>query len=388
MKAVHFGAGNIGRGFIGLLLSQAGYDIVFADVNKAVVDALIERGKYTVVLAGEERETVQVDGVTALNSDADRQALIQAIAEADLVTTAVGVSVLKHIAGAIAGGIERRIRELRSSRPLHIIACENAIGASTQLRDFVYAQLDEELKQDADKLIAFPDAAVDRIVPGQSHKDILKVTVEPFYEWVVDASQMFQGYIPIPGVKYVPRLQPYIERKLFTVNTGHCSVAYFGNLHEYDTIHAAMDDPEVARHVANVLKETGAVLVAEHGFDEEEHLAYIVRILQRFRNPALRDEVVRVGRSPIRKLSPGDRLALPAAKAFDGGRSNLHLARTMAAALLFRSPDDPEAQRLTAMVETSGPERTVTEICGFPQDHPVQLEILNQYELLQSRFFK
>ena len=39
-KAIQFGAGNIGRGFIGAVLEQAGYHVVFADVNEQVVERL------------------------------------------------------------------------------------------------------------------------------------------------------------------------------------------------------------------------------------------------------------------------------------------------------------------------------------------------------------
>lgn len=99
MKAVHFGAGNIGRGFIGLLLSQAGYEVTFVDVNEAFVSQLQERGEYPVTLASDGQETVVVKNVTALSSVTHGEEVAAAIAEADLVTTAVGVSILKHIAG-------------------------------------------------------------------------------------------------------------------------------------------------------------------------------------------------------------------------------------------------------------------------------------------------
>ncbi|WP_042203542.1 mannitol-1-phosphate 5-dehydrogenase [Paenibacillus camerounensis] len=381
MKAVHFGAGNIGRGFIGLLLSQAGYEVCFVDVNEAFVSQLKERGEYPVTLASEGQETVIVKNVTALSSVTHADEVAAAIAEADLVTTAVGVSVLKHIAGTVAEGIKGRVAV--SNAPLHVIACENAIGGSAQLKELVYAQLDEASRVKADVSVAFPNAAVDRIVPLQQHEDILKVVVEPFYEWVVDASQMLPGYTPVEGVHYVENLEPYIERKLFTVNTGHCSAAYLGFLRGYDTIQQAMADESLTALVREVLEETGAVLEQKHGFDSTEHSKYIDKILERFRNPALTDEVSRVGRSPVRKLSPNDRLVSPALQAFDRGLSYKALTRSMAGALLFQAADDPEAVELQAAIAGLGVEAALTKYTGLAADHAVHQSVMAEYAALK-----
>lgn len=383
MKAVHFGAGNIGRGFIGLLLSQAGYEVCFVDVNEQVVAALRERGEYPVVLASEGRETLTVRNVTALSSVKQAEETAAAIAEADLITTAVGVSILKHIAPAIAQGISRRLGA--SSAPLHVIACENAIGGSAQLKEQVYGHLSEAERKQADAVIAFPNAAVDRIVPLQQHEDILKVVVEPFYEWVVDASQMLPGYRPVEGVHYVEQLDPYIERKLFTVNTGHCSAAYLGFLRGYETIQQAMADAELTALVREVLEESGAVLVGKHGFDPAEHAKYIDKILERFRNPALTDEVARVGRSPVRKLSPNDRLVSPALQAFGRDLSYSALTRSMAAALLFDVQDDPEAAELQAAVAAEGASAAVARYTGIAEDHPVHRSVMEHYAVFSGR---
>ncbi|WNS46776.1 mannitol-1-phosphate 5-dehydrogenase [Paenibacillus sp. MMS20-IR301] len=381
MKAVHFGAGNIGRGFIGLLLSQAGYEVCFVDVNEAFVSQLQERGEYPVTLASEGQETVIVQNVTALSSVTHAEEVAAAIAEADLVTTAVGVSILKHIAGTVAEGIKRRVAV--SDRPLHVIACENAIGGSAQLKELVYAQLDEAARAKAETSVAFPNAAVDRIVPLQQHEDILKVVVEPFYEWVVDASQMIPGYTPVEGVHYVENLEPYIERKLFTVNTGHCSAAYLGFLQGYETIQQSMADEALTAKVREVLEETGAVLIQKHGFDAAEHSKYIDKILERFRNPALTDEVSRVGRSPLRKLSPSDRLVSPALQAYDRGLSYAALARSMAGALLFKASDDPEAVELQAAIAELGAEAALAKYTGLAADHPVHQAAMEQYNKLK-----
>ncbi|EHB65935.1 MULTISPECIES: mannitol-1-phosphate 5-dehydrogenase [Paenibacillus] len=381
MKAVHFGAGNIGRGFIGLLLSQAGYEVCFVDVNEELVSELKARGEYPVTLASEGQETTVVKGITALNSASEPEAAARAVAEADIVTTAVGVNILKFIAPTIAEGLKLRLQG--EAAPLHIIACENAIGGSTQLKEHVYGLLDEETRRKADSSIAFPDAAVDRIVPLQQHEDRLKVVVEPFYEWAVDRSQMLDGFKPVEGVHYVDRLEPYIERKLFTVNTGHCSAAYIGFLKGYETIQDAVKDDEVAKHVRAVLDETGAALIHKHGFNPAEHQAYIATILDRFRNPALTDEVVRVGRSPIRKLSPGDRLVSPAMLAFESGLAYKSLAKSMAAALLFDVPEDPESAELQRSVREIGPSDTASKYTGIAGEHPIMGELMEHYEALK-----
>lgn len=382
MIALHFGAGNIGRGFIGLLLSQSGYEVVFSDVNQNLVQELQKRGQYTVTLANETHDKVQVTGVTAIDGT-DLEQVAATVAKADLITTAVGVNILKHIAKGIALGIERRVAQ--AAAPLHVIACENAIGGSTQLKEHVLGHLAEDVKAKLDQYVAFPDAAVDRIVPIQHNEDPLEVIVEPFHEWVIDESAMFDGYKVIEGVHYVANLKPYIERKLFTVNTGHATAAYIGNLHRYETIQQAMADEQVVNAVRATLAESGGALIANYKFDKAEHQQYIDTIIERFRNTELTDEISRVGRSPIRKLSPNDRLVRPAMLAFDAGIEPKHLAHAMAAALRFDVADDPESVELQQLLKSIGVNETVTKVTSLSPDHPIHHMVVASYEALSAQ---
>ncbi len=163
MRAVHFGAGNIGRGFIGQLLHESGYDITFVDVQDDVVDTLKTEGRYEVILADENERHVPVDRVTALHSARDADEVTQRIAEADLVTTAVGPSILPVIAPAIAEGLLERVRA--GGAPVNVIACENMVGASQALRGHVMEHVPEGSAGAVDEIAGFPNAAVDRIVP-------------------------------------------------------------------------------------------------------------------------------------------------------------------------------------------------------------------------------
>ena len=183
MNAVHFGAGNIGRGFIGEILAKNGFHITFVDVNETIIQALKERKSYTIELADASHQQINVENVTGLNNMTEPEKVVEAIAEADLVTTAIGPNILPRIAELIAQGIDARA-EANCQKPLDIIACENMIGGSTFLAEEVAKYLKNPAY--AEQWIGFPDAAVDRIVPLQKHEDPLFVQVEPFCEWVID----------------------------------------------------------------------------------------------------------------------------------------------------------------------------------------------------------
>lgn len=383
MLAVHFGAGNIGRGFIGQLLSHAGYEVVFVDVNQAIVDELNKRRCYRVQLAMEGTPVSYVEGVRAIAGQ-DVEAVAETIAQADLVTTAVGPHILPHIAGSIAQGISRRLQV--NPRPLNVIACENMIGGSAKLKEHVYGHLPKEAVSAADEWIAFPNAAVDRIVPIQQHEDKLLVTVEPFFEWVVDQSQMVGEPPAIEGVTYVNDLAPYIERKLFTVNTGHAVIAYLGYQFGYETIDEALRDEEISQAVRGALRETGALLVEKYGFGKETHEAYVEKIVGRYANPLLSDHVTRVARSPIRKLSPNDRLVGPALQCEERGLDSKYLGLAIAAALLFDFPEDPEAMQLQSDQKQYGLEHVMRTTAGIPAGSSLEASVLGHVRSLQERF--
>ncbi len=363
-KAVHFGAGNIGRGFIGLLLSKAGYHVTFVDVAAPLVDDINALGKYNVQIFGRD-DKIQVDNVSAINSNTNLDDLLNAIVEADIVTTAIGPNILKFIAPNIAKGLTKRVES--NQTPLNIIACENMVGGSTVLKNFVYENLSDEVKPKIDKLIGFPDAAVDRIVPAQHNEEKLLVKVEEFSEWDVD-SKGFVGERPqIDGMTIVDNLNAYIERKLFTVNTGHASIAYLAYQKGINDISAAMRDENIVEMARRVWKETGELLIEKYGFDPEVHGKYVKTAENRFSNPYLSDEVTRVARGPKRKLSPKDRLVSPATQLLERGKIPEALATVIAAAFKFDFDGDPEAVEIQTYIKENGIESAITHFTGVEE---------------------
>ncbi|MEO3934832.1 mannitol-1-phosphate 5-dehydrogenase [Micrococcaceae bacterium Sec7.4] len=367
MKAVHFGAGNIGRGFVGLLLHEAGYEVVFADVADALITQLAAADSYRVHEVGEHPTVRTVENFRALNSSSQEADVIAEITTADVVTTAVGPHILKFVAPVIAKGIAARAAGLA---PLQVMACENAINATDILKSEVAAQWDAAAGSLEDKAV-FANTAVDRIVPNQEAGQGLDVTVENFYEWVIDRTP-FAGNPPvIPGATFVDELEPYIERKLFTVNTGHAAAAYFGFEAGLEKISEAMADQDVAADVRAVLDETKELLVAKHGFNRDEQEAYVQKILGRFSNPHLPDTVNRVGRAPLRKLSRHERFIGPAAELAERGIVPEALLGAIAAALRFNDPADAEAVELGQILASSTAEEATAKITGLTPDHPL-----------------
>ena len=383
-KAVHFGAGNIGRGFIGLLLTRSGYDVCFVTRNKKKIALLRQRNEYPVHIANQSQETILVQNVTAISSQ-DKKSVANYIAEANLITTAIGVSNLPSIAEKIALGITLRM-QLNNTAPLHIIACENTLSGSSTLKKCVYDHLPIKLHEKVSRYVAFPNTAVDRIVPAQFHEDPLEVTVEPYFEWIIDRSAMLEGLPKIEGVKYVDSLNAYIERKLFTVNTGHCCAAYYGYLAGYSTIQEVMTDPTLTNEIKKVMQETGNMLIEKYDLDEANHNKYIHKILSRFANPNFTDKIVRVGRCPIRKLAINDRLVRPALLAYDLGMDVTNLTKAIAAALLFDYKKDPQAVKLNQEIRKRNIHHVISKYLGIPNSHPLHHKVAQKYQEFSEKF--
>ncbi|MBS4179073.1 mannitol-1-phosphate 5-dehydrogenase [Lederbergia citrea] len=378
-QAVHFGAGNIGRGFIGALFSQSGYHVTFIDIADQIIQQLNEEKQYQVILATDQQETMTIDNVSGLNNMTQEKEVIDSIQQATYLTTAIGPNILPRIAPLIAKGITNRIKA--NEEKLYIIACENQISATDLLKGYILEHLDEDTKADLDAKVYFFNSAVDRIVPIQNNQGSLDVLVEPYHEWVVETSESIP---PIEGMKIVSDLAPFIERKLFTVNTGHAVIAYLGFLEGKATIDEALADEKVEAQVHATLTETGDYLIKQYGLDRDEHNQYINKILDRFKNSYLNDAVTRVGRSPLRKLGPDDRLVRPAVEANKAGLSYTNLAKAIASALLFDFKEDEEAVKLQAMIKEHSVPHVLKEVSGLDEHSEITQEVVRQYNALKK----
>ncbi|POH57056.1 mannitol-1-phosphate 5-dehydrogenase [Arthrobacter glacialis] len=380
MKTVHFGAGNIGRGFVGLLLHKAGYEIVFADVAEALINELAAADSYSVHEVGEHPAVHTVDNFRALNSALTPELVVAEIATADMVTTAVGPNILKFVAPLIARGIAARDAALA---PLQVMACENAINATDILEAAIRA--DNAVDEAAvDARAVFANTAVDRIVPNQAPGQGLDVTVESFFEWVIDKTPFHGSEPAIGGATFVDDLVPYIERKLFTVNTGHAATAYFGYAAGIEKISDAMAHPAVKAKVRAVLEETKALLVKKHGFDEAEQEAYVQKILVRFSNQYLPDTVGRVGRAPLRKLGRHERFIGPAAELAENGVAPVALLEAVEAALRFTDESDAEAVELAEILNGSTASAAAERITGLAPEHPLFPAVRDAIETVKA----
>ncbi len=380
--AIQFGAGNIGRGFIGMLLAQAGYRVIFADVSEVIIDRLAADQEYTVHVMDTEVEDVKITNITGIMSNGDE--IIDEIAKADILTTAVGLRVLAFIAPAIAKGIQKRMAD-GVKTPLNIIACENAIRATSQLKEHVYKILSEEEKAYCEEHVGFADCSVDRIVPPVRSENPVDVVVEKYCEWNVEKASL-KGEIPeIPGMNLADNLMAYIQRKLFTLNTGHCITAYTGILAGFKTIDQAIANPQIFDLVKAAMTQSGDGLIKKFDFDKEAHYKYIDKIINRFKNPYLQDDVTRVGREPLRKLSADDRLISPLTTALSYGLPVDKLIVGIGAALRYNNPEDAQSVELQEKIAAKGVSAAFSEISGIT-DTALLAQVAEAYEKAPTLF--
>ena len=398
-SSVIFGAGSVGRGFLGQLFSESGYEVVFVDVDQVLVEALNRRGSYTLRLSGVEAvEELTVGPVRAVDG-LDVEQVAAEVARAGLLATAAGARALPDVARSIAAGLDERWAvggwQAGKPAPLNVIICENLRDAPALLREHVCQALPDALKPYVQTQVGFVDdetrntkhvtyvqarvgfvpAVVARMspvpTPEQRAADPTLIVAEPYKVLPVDRDAFVGEIPPIAGMEPVAPFAAYVERKLYVHNAAHAMLGYLGYRRGLAYGYQALDDPWVQPLLDRALDEAGRALVAEHGFEPQALRAHVQDVLARMANRALADPVSRLARDPLRKLAPDDRLVGAARLAEKHAIRPEGLAWGIAAALAYDDPADPGAVELQTMLARAGFAETLRIVCGIQPGEPL-----------------
>ena len=376
-QAVMYGGGNIGRGFIGALFSQSGYEVTFIDVAEPVVKHLQEHKKYPIrIVSTEGFEDVWVENVTAVNGNLPEA--VDAIANCDIMATAVGARILKFIVPNIVAGLRRRWA--MNKGPLNIIICENLNDANKILEGMLKAELTEEEQKKFDETVGLVEASIGRMVPVQTEEmkagEPMRVCVER-YGFLPTDKAAFKG--GIPEIKNMVPYEPfdfYIKRKLYVHNMGHATCAYLGDLLGLDYIYEAIAVPEIHILVQNAMQESEIALSRHYGASMMDLQEHITDLLYRFTNKALKDTCQRVGGDPTRKLSPSDRLIGSSLLALKESIVPAYITVGAAGGLRRYLKENGGVQSMDAA------RSALLDIAQLDDAHPLAKLILHYYEML------
>ena len=368
---VHFGAGRIGRSLVGALFSRAGYEVLLVDTDARLIEALSARREYLIrvkdTLPPGAPAEIRVRNVRGLAAS-DTEAVSAAVAEADLIGTAVGAAALPALFPVLARGLRRR------RRPVSIILCENLRHAARLVREGLEPLLPAGF--DFDRLVGLVETSIGKMVPilppEVSQQDPLEVWAEAYNQIIADR-QGIRGELPeVEGLVLKSNFPAYVDRKLFIHNLGHAAAAYHGNLAGKETIWECVAEERIRAETRAAMGESAWALAREYPgeFTEADLADHADDLLRRFANRLLGDTVYRVGADLWRKLGPDDRLmgAMRLVEAH-GGRPE-HIARAVAAALRFKAvgPDGrmlPRDEEFHRMLEARGPKATLREVSGL-----------------------
>ena len=373
MKAVIFGAGNIGRGFIGALFSQAGLSVTFIDVSKVVIDRMNTDKCYPLHIVGEEEKVIMIENVCAVDGN-DKEAAVKAILEADIAATCVGANAIKFIIPNLSAGIKARVAEGRA--PLNLLICENLMDAD----EYIHGLLAEVLDENEIEQIGLVETSVGRMVPVPKAKgendNPLKIAVEEYGVLPVDKAA-FKG--EVPEIKNMVPFTPfhyYIERKLYIHNMGHAVCAYFGKLAECEYIWQSIKKPEIRLLVHNAMLESCEALSSKYGTPIRPLLYHSSDLLRRFTNKELGDTCQRVGADIPRKMATSDRLTGGALSVLEAGGVPVYICTGAAAALACYVKEEG--------IEAGGELDALVSLTGLAKDHKVTQLTMELYEVLRD----
>lgn len=344
-KLVLFGAGKIGRSFIGQLFSRSGYEVVFIDIDEGIIAALNRDKRYKIIIKsddGDEEIWVEhVRGVLGTNMEE----VVSEVATASILAISVGQVAIPKIAPSIALGLELRV-EKYAGIPLDIILAENLRDAAQA----VGAELKKHLPSSFhfDEKVGLIETSIGKMVPimplSEIEKYPLLVFAEPYNTLILD-EKGFKNPIPdVTGLAPKANMSAWVDRKSFIHNLGHAAAAYYGYLNYPDMIYLyqVMKQKDVYDAARATMIQAADILIKHYSkeFTKEDLLDHIDDLLHRFSNKALGDTVFRVGQDLYRKLGSEDRLAGPLKMALNYGMPYDKILYIIACSLSFKAKDE------------------------------------------------
>jgi mannitol-1-phosphate 5-dehydrogenase len=368
-----FGAGKIGRAFIGQIFSMASYEIIFVDVEKEIIDLLNARREYQVEIRDRYSEIITVQNVRGILAS-DTKQIIEEIASTDLIVTSVGLKALPSIAPVIAEGINLKYRK-NPELATDIILAENIRDASNYFSDLLTQHL--PLKFPLSKQVGLIETSIGKMVPLMTEEEMAQdptiVYAEAYSTLILDGKG-FRNPIPeIRGIAPKDNIKAWADRKLFIHNMGHALAAYFGNACHPDMkyMYEILADNEIETLTRKAMKESGEVLRAiyPHEFSKQELREHIEDLIRRFKNKLLGDTVYRVGTDLRRKLGKSDRIAIPLQYAIQYQLPFRYILSGYKAAMQFTAKnnnlDNPNDTYVTNMYREKGLAYVMREVSGL-----------------------
>lgn len=381
-KAVQFGAGNIGRGFIGDILHDSGYEVTFVDVSEEVNRQINEKKSYDLFLIDHDYEQKIIDHVSALSSITQEEEVLQAIVCADVITTSVWANNLPKIAPVLAKGLKRRLAE--GKERINVLACENAMFGTDILKREMIACAVPITEEELDCIAAFPNTAVDRVVIGEEKADKAVVNIADYHELAVEENKLVNPAVkPIMNVRYTDNLQKYLERKLYVINCGHAWAGYVGYLNNYESVYDVFMNADLVKEIKAAMLESAELISQKYGFTMDEMKEYVEFGIKRYQTKGVDYSVSMVTRSPIRKLGATDRFVGPCMQCEEKGLKNEYLIKGIAMILLLDRNDDAEAVELQNYINEFGIKEAVFHYSGIDKESRIMKEIEKSYKELK-----
>jgi mannitol-1-phosphate 5-dehydrogenase len=391
---VVFGAGKIGRSFIGQLFSRSGYRVVFIDVDDRVISELNRRGKYDVVIKSNNDETIEIDNVCGVLVT-DTEAVTEAISECNLMATCVGKNALSKILPALVKGIKMRF-EARPDFPLDIILAENIRDACTFIKEGLTALLGKRFP--IGSYLGLIETSIGKMVPIMPNeiveRDPLLVYAEPYNTLILDKNG-FKNPIPrVEGLSPKEKIKAWVDRKAFIHNLGHAAAAYFGYFKypERKYLYEVLDDAEVHSFMRKAMFQSAWALIAEYPdtLTSDNLTEHIDDLTRRFMNKQLGDTIFRVGSDLKRKLGGDDRVVGAVKLARKHKLQYNQLIDVCVYGLLFRARDESGHMLngdidFASLLETDF-DQVLTSVCGLDKllDNDLIMKIKEGYTPMYS----